>query len=240
MLAIFHDMVEKTMEVFMDDFSIFGNSFENCLSRLEKMLQRCEDTNLCLTGESHFMVNRGALSSAIKFLKMGIESMIEAESIYTTTEKGNDCRGFEIARWVLLLQEFDFKVLDTKGAENLAADHLSRLENPYENVLDPKEINETFPLETLSMVTFRGDSSTPWVSTLQITRVIRRCVHGKEALDILEACHNGPTGGHHGANLTAKKIFDSGFFWPTIYKDAHEFVKNCGPVRTTRKYLQRR
>nr|GEW45165.1 reverse transcriptase domain-containing protein [Tanacetum cinerariifolium] len=52
--------------------------------------------------------------------------------------------------WVLLLQEFDFVVIDTKGAENLAADHLSRLENPYENVLDPKEINETFPLETLT------------------------------------------------------------------------------------------
>nr|GFC30894.1 reverse transcriptase domain-containing protein [Tanacetum cinerariifolium] len=67
-----------------------------------------------------------------------------------------------LLRWVMLLQEFDFKVLDTKGAENLAADHLSRLENPYENVLDPKEINEKFPLETLSMVTFRGDSSAPW------------------------------------------------------------------------------
>ncbi|GJS57186.1 reverse transcriptase domain-containing protein [Tanacetum coccineum] len=64
--------------------------------------------------------------------------------------------------WVLLLQEFTFKVIDTKGSENLAADHLSRLENPYENVLDPKEINETFPLETLNMVTFHGDSSTPW------------------------------------------------------------------------------
>nr|GEZ17508.1 reverse transcriptase domain-containing protein [Tanacetum cinerariifolium] len=46
MLAIFHDMVEKTMEVFMDDFSVFGNSFENCLSRLDKMLQR---TGLRLT-----------------------------------------------------------------------------------------------------------------------------------------------------------------------------------------------
>nr|GEZ58107.1 reverse transcriptase domain-containing protein [Tanacetum cinerariifolium] len=54
-----------------------------------------------------------------------------------------------LLRWVLLLQEFDFKVLDTKGAKNLAADHLSRLKNPYENVLDPKGINETFPLETL-------------------------------------------------------------------------------------------
>nr|GEZ38081.1 reverse transcriptase domain-containing protein [Tanacetum cinerariifolium] len=64
-----------------------------------------------------------------------------------------------LLRWVLLLQEFDFKVLDTKGAKNLVADHLSRLENPYENVLDPKEINENVPLETLSMVTFHGDSS---------------------------------------------------------------------------------
>nr|GEY65333.1 reverse transcriptase domain-containing protein [Tanacetum cinerariifolium] len=138
-----------------------------------------------------------------------------------------------LLRWVLLLQEFDFDVLDTKGAENLAADHLSRLENPYENVLDPKEINETFPLETLSMVTFRGDYSAPWFADFTnyhagnfIVKVIRRCVHGKEALDILEACHNGPTWGHHGANLTAKKVFDVGFFWPTIYKDAHEFVKN--------------
>ncbi|GJS74504.1 reverse transcriptase domain-containing protein [Tanacetum coccineum] len=67
-----------------------------------------------------------------------------------------------LLRWVLLLQEFDFNVVDTKGAENLAADHLSRLENPYENVLDPKEVNEKFPLEPLNMVTSSSDSSTPW------------------------------------------------------------------------------
>nr|GEZ10890.1 reverse transcriptase domain-containing protein [Tanacetum cinerariifolium] len=60
MLAIFYDMVEKTMEVFMDDFSVFRNSFKNCLSRLDKMLQRCEDTKLCLNWEkSHFMVKEG-------------------------------------------------------------------------------------------------------------------------------------------------------------------------------------
>ncbi|GJR62818.1 reverse transcriptase domain-containing protein [Tanacetum coccineum] len=60
MLAIFHDMVEKTMEVFMDDFLVFGNSFKNCLSHLDKMLQRCEDTNLCLNWEKgHFMVKEG-------------------------------------------------------------------------------------------------------------------------------------------------------------------------------------
>ncbi|GJZ11990.1 reverse transcriptase domain-containing protein [Tanacetum coccineum] len=51
MMAIFHDMIEKTMEVFMDDFSVFGNSFCTCLSNLEKMLKRCEDTNLALYWE---------------------------------------------------------------------------------------------------------------------------------------------------------------------------------------------
>nr|GEY39560.1 reverse transcriptase domain-containing protein [Tanacetum cinerariifolium] len=66
-----------------------------------------------------------------------------------------------LLRWVLLLQEFTFKVIGTKGAENLAADHLSQLENPYQNVLDPKEINELFPLETLNLVSSRGNSSTP-------------------------------------------------------------------------------
>ncbi|GKA22095.1 reverse transcriptase domain-containing protein [Tanacetum coccineum] len=170
-----------------------------------------------------------------------------------------------LLRWVLLLQEFKFKVIDTKGAENLAADHLSRLENPYENVLDPKEINEKFPLETLNMVTFRGDSSTPWfadfanyharnfivkgMSSQQKNKffkdvkhyfwddpylfkicadqVIRRCVAGQEAVDILTACHSGPTGGHYGANYTAKKVFDSGFYWPTIYRDAHDLVTRC-------------
>nr|GEY84166.1 reverse transcriptase domain-containing protein [Tanacetum cinerariifolium] len=67
-----------------------------------------------------------------------------------------------LLRWVLLLQEFDITVCDKKGAENLATDHLSRLENPHQSVLDKKEINETFPLETRNMVSFRGDSSTPW------------------------------------------------------------------------------
>nr|GEZ73626.1 reverse transcriptase domain-containing protein [Tanacetum cinerariifolium] len=73
MLAIFHDMVEMTMEVFMDDFSVFRNSFENCLSHLDKMLQRCEDTNLSLNWEkSHFMVKEGIVLGH-KISKNGIE-----------------------------------------------------------------------------------------------------------------------------------------------------------------------
>ncbi|GJS78967.1 reverse transcriptase domain-containing protein [Tanacetum coccineum] len=181
-----------------------------------------------------------------------------------------------LLRWVLLLQEFKFKVIDTKGAENLAADHLSRLENPYENVLDPKEINEKFPLETLNMVTFCGDSSTPWfadyanyhagnfivkgMSSQQKNKffkdvkhyfwddpylfkicadqVIRRCVAGQEAVNILTVCHSGPTEGHYSANYTAEKVFDSGFYWPTIYRDAHDLVIRCDTCQCQGKISQ--
>ncbi|GJU49760.1 reverse transcriptase domain-containing protein [Tanacetum coccineum] len=428
MMAIFHDMIEKTMEVFMDDFSVFGSSFSTCLTHLEKMLKRCEDTNLALNWEkSHFMVKEGIVLGH-KISKSGIEvdrakidviaklphpttvkgvrsflghagfyrrfiqnfskiarpmthlleketpfyfskecieafntlkknlteapiliapdwnepfelmcdasdfalgavlgqrhekhfrpihyaskTMNEAESRYTTTEKEmlavvyafekfrsylvmNKCTVYtdhsalkylfakkdskaRLLRWVLLLQEFDFDVVDTKGAENLAADHLSRLENPHKNELDPKEINEKFPLETLSSIAVL-DASTPWfadianyhagnfvikgMSTQQkrkffkdvkhyfwedpflfkicADQVIRRCVFGKEAHDILMACHDGPTGGHHGANYTARKVFDSGFFWPTIYKDAHELVKHCNSCQRQGKISQR-
>ncbi|GKE88630.1 reverse transcriptase domain-containing protein, partial [Tanacetum coccineum] len=61
--------------------------------------------------------------------------------------------------WILLIQEFNVIIRDKKGAENLAADHLSRLENPHQGDLEKKEITKTFPLETLGMVTFRGDSN---------------------------------------------------------------------------------
>ncbi|GJV26458.1 reverse transcriptase domain-containing protein [Tanacetum coccineum] len=70
-------------------------------------------------------------------------------------------------------------------------------------------------------------------------QVIRRCVSGQEAFDILKACHSGPTGGHYGANYTAKKIFDSGFYWPTIYKDAHDFVTRCDICQRQGKISQR-
>ncbi|GJS61711.1 reverse transcriptase domain-containing protein [Tanacetum coccineum] len=73
MVAIFHDMIEKTMEVFMDDFSVFGDSFSSCLSHLDKMLQRCEDTNLVLNWEKcHFMVKEGIVLGH-KISKSGIE-----------------------------------------------------------------------------------------------------------------------------------------------------------------------
>ncbi|GJY79612.1 reverse transcriptase domain-containing protein [Tanacetum coccineum] len=312
MMAILHDMIEETMEVFMDDFSVFGDSFSSCLSYLDKMLKRCEDTNLVLNWEKcHFMVKEGIVLGH-KISKSGIEvdrakvdviaklppptsvkgirsflchageafktlkkKLIEApilvapdwdlpfeimcdasdfavEAILggphivgTIVYTGHSALKYLLAkqdakprllRWILLLQEFDVIIRDKKGAENLAADNLSRLENPYQSDPEKKEITETFSLETLRMMTFRGDSNTPWICANQ---VIRRCVYGQEAIDILTACHNGPTGGHHGANYTAKKVFDSGFYWPTIYRDAHELVTRCDACQRQGKISQR-
>nr|GEX34920.1 reverse transcriptase domain-containing protein [Tanacetum cinerariifolium] len=150
-----------------------------------------------------------------------------------------------LMRWILLLKEFDIGVRDKKGAENLPADHLFRLDNPHQDEFENKEITETFPLETLGSIALRSDS-TPWIadfvnyharnfiikgmSTQQknkffkevkhyfwddpflfkicANQVIRRCVSGQEAFDILKACHSGPTGGHYGANYIAKKGID--------------------------------
>ncbi|GJV84178.1 reverse transcriptase domain-containing protein [Tanacetum coccineum] len=65
------------------------------------------------------------------------------------------------------------------------------------------------------------------------------CVPGQEANDILKACHEGPTRGHHSANLTARKVFDAGFFWPTLYQDAHTMIKSCDTCQRQGKTSQR-
>ena len=72
-MAIFADMVEKCIEAFMDDFFVFGASFENCLANLEKVLQRCEESNLVLNWEKcHFMVQEGIMLGH-KISRRGIE-----------------------------------------------------------------------------------------------------------------------------------------------------------------------
>nr|GEZ70814.1 reverse transcriptase domain-containing protein [Tanacetum cinerariifolium] len=282
MMAIFHDMIEQTMEVFMDDFSVFENSFSTCLTNLEKMLKRCEDTKLALNWEkSHFMVKEGIVLGH-KISKKEIEvdkrvkkhfwpihyaskTMNQAETNYTTTEKEMLAvvYAFEKFRSYLIMNrsiEFDFKVIDIKRAENYAANHLSRLENPYENIFEPREMNENFPLESLNKVVHQ-DPSTPWFADFANyhagnfiikgmtsqqkqkffkdarhyfwddpylfktcpDQIIRCCVAGKEAVDILNACYSGPIGGHYGANYTAKKVFDSGenrALWSDKLEDA--------------------
>nr|GEZ10444.1 reverse transcriptase domain-containing protein [Tanacetum cinerariifolium] len=206
-----HDVIKKEVKKLLDARLIYPISDSPWVSPVhcvpkkgKRMLKRCEDTKLALNWEkSHFMVKEAfelmcdasdyAVGAVLGHrvekhfwpIHYASKTMTQAETNYTTTEKE-------------MLAEFDFKVIDTKGAENYAANHLSRLENPYENVFYPKEINETFSLESLNKVTHQDPN-----------QIIRRFVAGQEAIDILKACHSGPTRGHYGANYTAKKVFDS-------------------------------
>ncbi|KAI3821732.1 hypothetical protein L1987_09304 [Smallanthus sonchifolius] len=67
----------------------------------------------------------------------------------------------------------------------------------------------------------------PYLFRVCMDQIVRRCVYGKEAHEILWQRHEGPIGGHHGANYTARKVFEAGFFWPIVFKDAHKLISTC-------------
>ncbi|GJU50099.1 reverse transcriptase domain-containing protein [Tanacetum coccineum] len=166
---------------------------------------------------------------------------------------------------VMLLQGFDIEIKDKKGAENMAVDHLSRLENPNMGILTEIEIADEFPDEHLMVLKTTPDNDEPWYADyvnyivgkvippkwtsekrkrffsqvkyyfwdepyafrLCPDNIIRRCVAGNEIPEILAHCHSGPTGGHHSASITGRKVYESGFFWPSIFRDAKDYVSKC-------------
>nr|GFA62086.1 putative pol polyprotein [Tanacetum cinerariifolium] len=158
MMSIFHDMIEKTMEVFMDDFSVFGDSFSSCLTNLDKMLNRCEEKNLVLNWEKcHFMCKEGVVLGH-KISKSSIEvdrakMDVIAKLPHPTTVKG--VRSF----------------LGHAGFYHCFIQDFLKIARPMTHLLG-KETPSVF---------------------------------SKESFEILKACHEGPSGGHHSANHTAKK-----------------------------------
>ncbi|KAF5755478.1 putative nucleotidyltransferase, Ribonuclease H [Helianthus annuus] len=175
-----------------------------------------------------------------------------------------------LIRWILLLSEFDIEIRDKRGAENVAADHLSRLEDPKREEIREEEIGDTFPHASIEFVeaekeglpwfcdlanylssgsVVKGMSTQqkkrlisearkyvwddPFLSRIGGDRVLRRCVSREEGWNIIKHVHEGLTGGHHGAHSTAQKVFDCGFYWPTVLRDAEEFVKMCDACQRT-------
>ncbi|GJW32925.1 reverse transcriptase domain-containing protein [Tanacetum coccineum] len=358
----------------MDDFSVFGNSFDTCLNNLNKMLQRCKDAHLVLNWEKcHFMAKEGIVlghkvsSTGLEVDKAKIdvisklppltnikafESLKEkltcalvivspnwnlpfelmcdasdfaigavlgqkdgknfhpiyfasktlnsAQQKYTVTEKElmavvfafdkfrsylillktivhtdhsalkhlfkkQDAKS-RLIRWILLLQDFDIEIKDRKGTENVVADHLSRIKN--DETSDDSEVDDNFPEETHMEIninepwfadfanylvgniipkemTYQQKNKLfsdlkhyfweePYLFKVCSDGMIRRCISGPETQTILDQCHHGPTGGHYGPNITAKKVLDSGFYWPTIIKEAHTLVRLCEACQRTR------
>ncbi|GJX63630.1 reverse transcriptase domain-containing protein [Tanacetum coccineum] len=170
MVAIFHNMIEKTMEVFMDDFSVFEDLFSSCLSHLDMMLKRCEDTNLVLNWEKcHFTVKEDIdkeriLAVVYAFEKFRSYLVLSKTIVYTYHSAlkylfAKQDAKLRLLRWILLLQEFNIEIRDKKKrAENLTTDHLSRLENPHQGNLVGLEMNDNFPHESLNMISLNLDN----------------------------------------------------------------------------------
>nr|GEW76731.1 reverse transcriptase domain-containing protein [Tanacetum cinerariifolium] len=220
MIAIFHDMIEKTMEVFMDDFSVFGDSFSSCLSNLDKMLKRCEDTNLVLNWEKcHFMSKEGiVLGHKISKSRIEVDRAkvdVIAKLPHPATVKGVRSLLGHAGFYRRFIQDF-YKI-----ARSMT--HLLENETPFVFSKDCIDAFETFKKKlTEAPILVVPDWNLPF-----------------ELMCDASDFTIGPTGGHHGANLTAKKVFDAGFFWPTIYRDAHAMIKSCNTCQRQGKISQK-
>ncbi|XP_019239210.1 PREDICTED: uncharacterized protein LOC109219225 [Nicotiana attenuata] len=206
MMAIFTNMVKTFVEVFMDDFSFFGSSYDDCLKNLGKVLARCEEINLVLNWEKcHFMVQEGIVLGH-RVSKSGIEVDMAKDVTFNFDEA---ClKAFEelkkqlVAALIIATPDWslrfelmcDARILcrntRSKGTENQVADHLSRLEN-HDHVEEGGQIKEAFSDEQLFAIT---QDPPLW-----------RCIPEKEVELVLYDCHASPYGGHHEGDKTAAK-----------------------------------
>ncbi|GKD99677.1 reverse transcriptase domain-containing protein [Tanacetum coccineum] len=166
MTAIFHDMVEYFMEVFMDDFSVFvGASLRQELTGIQPIYNASKTLN---DAQAHYTTIEKELLAVIfssdKFLPCLILSKTIVYTDHSTLKylfSKQDAKP-RLIRWVLLLQGFNIEIKDKKGAKKLAADHLSRLENPNMGELAKDEIADKFPDEHLMILKAKINDEEPW------------------------------------------------------------------------------
>nr|XP_043629837.1 uncharacterized protein LOC122601135 [Erigeron canadensis] len=266
------------MEVFMDDFPVFGSSFENCLESLNRMSERCGRAHLVLNWERcHFMVKEGIVLGH-KVSKAGLkvdQAKIDVISKLPPPTNVKSVRSFlghagfyrrfikdfsKITRPMTKLLEKDVLFVFNKeclDAFNLLKENLTNApimtppnwSLPFELMCDASDFALGAVLGQREDKHFRpisyanktlnpaqqnytiGVEEAPWFADianyLSANGMIRRCVSGGEARQILDDCHHGPTGGHYGPSVTGNKVYDAGFYWPTIFKEAQTLVEVC-------------
>nr|GFA37963.1 reverse transcriptase domain-containing protein [Tanacetum cinerariifolium] len=195
MMSIFHDMIDKTMEVFMDDFLVFRNSF----SKLSLSFRKdAKEQGIEVDKAEVDVITKLPHPTTVK----GIRSFLGHAGFYRSCPWFADFTNYHAGNFVV------------KGMSSQQKSKFFKDVKHY----------------------FWDD---PFLFKIYADQVIRRCVLGQEAIDILKACHYRPTGGHHGPNYIANKVFDSGFYWPIIYRDAQDLVKNCDVCQRQGKISQR-
>jgi len=171
----------------------------------------------------------------------------------------------QIARWVLLLQEFNFTINVRLGKSHVNANHLSRLNEQVgtkpvdDNYPDAQLFQvDVIPLEYAEIMNYLSTKNFPSDFTdkqkarlIQRSRpytlldgilfklgydgILRRCINPSEIEDVLKGCHESSCGGHFAGFVTAKKALHSGHWWPSLFKDATKFVKKCDPCQRVGK-----
>ncbi|GJT90356.1 reverse transcriptase domain-containing protein [Tanacetum coccineum] len=209
MMAIFHDMIEKTMEVFMDDLSVFGDSFDSCLSNLEKMLKWCEDTNLVLNWEKcHFMCKEG------NCVRHKIQRRIEVESAkvdviaklpHPATVKGTlkkkltEAPILVVPDWnlpfELMCDASDFAIGAVLGQRKMK--HFQPIHYASKTMTEA-QIHYTTTEKEMLVVVYAFEKVI-WYRAFSFPRI------GKEALVISSLPMKDPPGAFHSAMLTARK-----------------------------------
>ncbi|RVW18341.1 Transposon Ty3-G Gag-Pol polyprotein [Vitis vinifera] len=277
MLSIFSDMVERIMEVFMDDITIYGGIFlghiistkdiEVDKSKVELIVKLSSPT--IVKGVRQFLGHardvkfiwdercQKSFDQLKQFLtttpivkapnwQLPFEVMCDASDFaigavlalkYLLTKQDAKAR---LIRWILLLQEFDLQIRDKKGVENVVADHLSRLVIAHNFHVLP--INDDFPEESLMLL-----AKTPWyahIANYLVTsevpnQIIRKCVHEEEQQGILSHCHESACGGHFASQKIAMKVLQSGFSWPSLFKDGHVMCRSCDRFQRLGKLTRR-
>ncbi|RVW16846.1 Transposon Tf2-12 polyprotein [Vitis vinifera] len=153
-----------------------------------------------------------------------------------------------LIRWILLLQEFNLQIRDKKGVENVVADHLSRLVIAHDSHGLP--INDDFPEESLIEWSAQDKRhflakihayywEEPFLFKYCADQIIRKCVPEQEQSGILSHCHDSACGGHFASQKTAMKVIQSGFWWPSLFKDAHSMCKACDRCQRLGKLTRR-
>ncbi|XP_062113024.1 uncharacterized protein LOC133824167 [Humulus lupulus] len=236
MMTIFVDLMENIMEVFMDDFSIFGSSFDYCLCNFGIVLKRYAETNHVLNWEKcHFMVKeRIVLGNRVSSLNLEVD-----KAKISTNENLPPPTNKLIAVFILIVPDWsepfekicdasDFSIGAVLGQRK---DNIFRAIYYSSRTLNEAQENYTTIEKEMLAVVYSSDKFRPYIIGSKLIIYTNyatiRCVLEEEVSDILFHCHSSSVGGHFGGVRTAGKVLESGFHLPTLHRDCHEYVKSC-------------